>query len=223
MLKSSLAIAKSAAGLLAVCLLALPAKAGDVFSHSTTSGKLPTSANMTAPSIGAGPGAMMSANTSIVRWFENFDKTIENGMVTQEEKEILARPMNKEVERVEQMTKAYSQIAKRYRGLAASLRAMPVQADWPGVKEYRNAKADFFLDEAQVYEDLIKPQAPAHTIEDLNDQLGKIEQRSEILKKNGVELLAIDHQLRQKYSVHAARPTDPLWKYISHKNGMPSK
>jgi hypothetical protein len=233
MSKKSPVIALSAAGLLASLIVALPASATpafmDFFSKKTelpdTPHHLPVSTKpmQATPSIGAGPGAMLSAHTPIVAWFEKFDSTIHNALPTPTEKLFIDRPMLKEVERVQQTTDVMNNIAKRYRRLANDLRSMPVAANCPGVEDYRDLKANFFEDEASVYEDLIKPRKPAETIEDLRDELQAINNRSHMLKKGGERLLSVDHDLRMQYSVHANRSTDSLWKYVSSRQGMPGK
>jgi hypothetical protein len=233
MSKKSTVIAQSAAGFLASLIIALPASATpafmDVFSKKTalpdTPHHLPVSTRpmQATPSIGAGPGAMMSAHTPIVMWFEKFDQSIFNALPTASEKMILDQLWDKEVEKVRQTTETMNNIAKRYRRLAVDLRAMPVASNCPGIEDYRDAKANFFEGEASVYEDLIKPRKPAQTIEDLKDELQEIQSRSQMLHKGGDRLLAVDHDLRRQYSVHANRTTDSLYAYVNHRSGMPNK
>ena len=132
MFKKAPSIALNAAGLLASVLLASPAQADpqsvmDVFSKRiqapNTPHNLPVPSKpiTTAPSIGAGPGAMMSQHTPIVAWFEKFDDSIFNALPTPIEKLKIDPPMDKEVERVRETTDTMNSIAKRYRRIRQRL------------------------------------------------------------------------------------------------------
>lgn len=166
---------------------------------------------------------MFSSHTPIVGWFEKLDEMVGASLPTKNEEFILNQNLNQELERVQAMTKVYSAISTRYRRLAKDIRSMPVQANWSGVQEYRDNRASFFEDEAEVFSDMIKPRQPAETIEDLRAQLADVNQRANSLKSEGQTLTAMDRDLRKTYSVHAPRYSDELYKYVSHKQDQPGK
>jgi hypothetical protein len=221
-------------GLLTSILLGLPADAvpgADSFQHNinatNTPHHLPTSAKISTtdhPMVGSGSGAMFGGKgTPIVMWFERFDELVGSNLPTKSEEFTLNQNLNQELERVQAMTKVYSNISTRYRRLAKELRSLPVQANWSGLQEYRDNKASFFEDEAECFNDMIKPRKPAETIEDLRAELAEVNQRASSLKAEGQTLTAMDRELRKNFSVHAPRYSDELYKYVSKKQDMPQK
>jgi hypothetical protein len=215
-------------GLLTSLLLGLPADAvpgADSFNHTinatNTPHHLPQSAHIDTsdkPMVGAGAGAMFSDTSKpIVQWFEKFDDLVGAALPTPHEKVILSQNLNQELERVEAITKVYSEISTRYRRLAKALRAMPVQANWSGIKDYRDSKASFFEDEAECFYSMIKPRPPATTIEDLKAELADVNDHAQSLKVEGQELLAMDRDLRKTYRMHEPKYRDALRAYVTSK------
>ena len=208
------------------CLIAVPANAApaeDVFSINTHDKPralppLQATAQMKhdaeTPKIGAGALAMMSADTPIVHWFENYDQIISNAKPSDTEQIILKRPMNQELERVQLMTKTCSDIAKRFRSTAKTLRKLSVQENWVGVKELRDNQADFYDQEAAVYESMIKPRPPSKTMEELDATLKTLQDDADAAKSYGEALASTDLNLRKKYGVHLARYKDDLAQYV---------
>ncbi len=152
---------------------------------------------------------------SIVGWFESYDHTVATLRPSVTDKAILARPFNKEAERVEEWTKVASKVAKNYRLLAQNIRNMTPPSNAPELKTYRDLRADWYQDAAGIYEDLIRPCHPAKTIEELQDQLQGISKRADGLKTSGDQLNAMDVSLREQYKVHPPKEDDGLQKFIS--------
>jgi hypothetical protein len=217
------------------CLIAVPANASpaeDVFGHNTNGGtghSLPplraTSElkhEADTPKVGAGSGAMMSGDAPIVKWFESYDITIANAKPTSGEQLVLYRPMNQEIERVKQVTATCGIIAKRFRATSKALRRMPVQANWPEVKELRDNQAEFYDQEASVYESMIRPRPPSRTQEEYDATIKDLQYRAEQAKSFGENLISMDLTLRHTYGVHLSRDKDDLAKYVMSvkKDGM---
>jgi hypothetical protein len=235
MSRFSTAVMKKAALALVSCLLAIPANAApaeDYFGHNTTAPPSPlnnmkTNAQLKheaeTPKIGAGSMAMMSADTPVVHWFEAYDKAIADAKPTQEEEVILQRPLNRDLDRVKEMTKTCSDIARRFRLLAKRLRAMPVQENWGEVKQLRDGQADFYESEASVFEDEIRPRPASRTQEELQATLEALQNKASSAALYGKKLLSMDFELRQQFGVHRARDKDDLAKYVmsTKRDGLP--
>ncbi len=205
------------------CVATTPAHAApasDFFGHNTNNSGAIKPSRVTpamqqaanAPKIGAGPLAMMSSDKPIVHWFEAYDRAIADAKPTPTEQLILSRPLNQELERVQAMIKTSGVIAKRYRALAKRLRAMPVQADWPQVKELRDGQADFYEQEASVYEEMIKPRPPSKTKEELDARLKDLTDRSTAAKTYGTTLLSMDLDIQLVFTWHV---TKTIWLNMS--------
>ncbi len=208
-----------AAGLAAGIVCASPAHAAkptiDYFSAGKTSGKAPAS-NFAAASQGSFPGNSNSASAT-VKWFEKFDETVFSHKATEADRVILSRPFNQEAERVQQWTETASNVAKRYRVLAQSLKSMTVPGNMPGVKEYRDLTADWYSDAADIYEELIKPRPAAKTMEELDAAINDIKDRSHSLAQTNNNLKSMDMSLRRTYKVHLPRCDDALQQYVRSK------
>lgn len=161
--------------------------------------------------------AMMSHGSPVVTWFEALDDRIQSLKPTQADRVILNRPFNREKERVEQWIQVARKIAKNYRLCSQTLKGMPVPNNAQGLKEYRDLTADWYLDVATVYEDLIKPRPAARTMEELEDALNEVKGRAQSLTKTSTSLKAMDISLRKQYSVHLARHDDALQQYVRGK------
>lgn len=166
------------------------------------------------PVLETGATYMDSANTPAVRWFEKMDRFIVAAKITSQENVILNTPLNREVERVKRWSETASDISKRYRALAYKLKNMEVPQGHPGLKEYSDLTADWYMDAAQIYEDLITKRPPAKTVEDLDEQLDEVLQRSRALKETSKSLKAMDDELRNKYRVHYRKDQDSLQRFI---------
>lgn len=166
------------------------------------------------PVVETGATYMDSANTPAVRWFEKMDRFVVAAKITPAENVILMTPMNREIERIKRYSDTASEIVKRYRSLAYKLKNMEVPVGHPGLKDYCDMTADWYLDAAQVYEDMITKRVPAATVEDLDDQLEDVLQRSRALKETSKSLKAMDDELRNKYRVHYRKDQDALQRFI---------
>ena len=158
--------------------------------------------------------AMMSnPNDPQVRWFEDFDMKCVTWSKTGAEATILGRPLNQEVERVQQWTDTAQKVILKYRMLAQMLHKMQPPADAPDLKAYCDLTADWYSDAADIYDDLIKPRRPCKTMEELEDGLNQIRNRAEALKQTHANLHAMDIDLRKKYHVHMRLAEDALQQF----------
>jgi hypothetical protein len=219
--KFSVIVAKPVALIVLACLTAIPAQAApaEVFSHNTGGSRpLQPSASLKhdadTPKIGAGPLAMMSAKTPVVGWFEAYDQAKANAKPDPGEQLVLNRPMNQELSRVKQFIGTANTIAKRFRALAKSLRQMSVPDNCPQVKELRDGEADFYEQEASVFEEMIKPRPPSKTMEELQAKQKELQDHANAAKQYGESLISMDRGLRTTYGVHLDRSTDDLAKYV---------
>jgi hypothetical protein len=229
--KFSAIVAKPVALMVLTCLSAVPAQASppvtEVFSHNANSGLKPlqSSAQLKhdadTPKIGAGPLAMMSADKPIVRWFEEYDRAKADAKPTPAEQLVLSRPMNQELSRVKEFISTVGSLAKRFRYLAKTLRAMPVSESWGQVKDLRDGEADFYEQTASVFEEMIKPRPPSKTMEELQAKQKELQDHANAAKQYGETLISMDRGLRSTYGVHLDRDKDDLAKYVmgSQKEG----
>lgn len=196
--------------------VAKPAPKTDYFS----AGSVPTTVSPLQSFKAATQGSfpLNSNNGSpAVKWFDSFDEAVFGKKVTEAEQVILGRPFKQEVERVQEWTSVAGKVAKRYRELAHTLKAMDVPSTLPGVKEYRDLTADWYGDAAGVYEDLIKPRRPSKTMEELDATLDEIKTRAESLSRTNANLKNMDSSLRRTYRVHMNKTTDTFGQYIRSK------
>lgn len=163
-----------------------------------------------------GAGALYSDKTPQLDWFEIFDEYVWTLLPNEEDKSVLSRPINNELERVQDYIKVCSKISKNYRTLAINVRRLPVPPNSPGLAKYQTLKADFYVDMATVYEDLIRPRK-TRTQEELQAQLQDIKERAEQLKVNSNNLLTMDMDLRRTFRVHQPKRTDALRRYVENK------
>lgn len=206
-------------------IMVTPAMAGpgtDYFATTTkpsTQGKSPPNKHsVPRPPETLGSLAMMSRGSPVVTWFETFDDAIHSFRPSQADRVILNRPFNREKERVEQWIKVARKIANNYRACSQTLKGMSFPKDAAeGLKEYRDLTADWYLDVATIYEDLIKPRPAAKTMEELEDALNEIKGRAQSLTKTSSSLKAMDVSLRKQYNVHLARHDDALQQYVRGK------
>jgi hypothetical protein len=166
------------------------------------------------PVLETGATYMDSANTPAVRWFEKMDRFIVAAKITSQENIILNTPLNREVERVKRWSDTASEISKRYKSLAYKLKNMEIPQGHPGLKEYCELTAEWYSDAAQIYEDMVTKRPPAKTVEDLDEQLDDVVQRSRALKETAKSLKAMDDELRNKYRVHYRKDQDALQRFI---------
>lgn len=163
----------------------------------------------------AGAFAIMSnADDPVVKWFEDFDKTVFMNSKTSQEVVILQRPFNQESERVAEWSSVASKVASKYHYLAIVLKNMQYPPGKQDLKEFANLTADWYSDSASIYDDLLKPRRAAKTMEELDAGLNGIKDRAAALNKMQKQLLAMDMDLRSKYGVHVRKDTDALQKYI---------
>lgn len=163
-----------------------------------------------------GAGALYSDQTPQLVWFEIFDEYVWTLLPSEEDKSVLSRPINNELERVQDYIKVCNKISRNYRMLAANVRKLPVPSNSPGLAKYQSLKADFYIDMATVYEDLIRPRR-TRTQEELSSQVKEIEERANQLKINSNNLLTMDMDLRRTFRVHQPKRTDALRRYVENK------
>lgn len=163
-----------------------------------------------------GAGALYSDASPQLTWFESFDDYTWSLYPSEGDRAILARPINQELERVQDYIKVVAKLSKNYRLLAKKVRGLNVPEPSPGLKDYQSLRAGFYDDMATVYDDLIRPRR-TRTQEELQAQLKEIEERANQLKINSNNLLTMDSNLRRKYRVHAPKQTDALRQYVENK------
>lgn len=209
----------------------LPALAGagsatagaDSFAHNSTASGAASVPNRSASKQPQAPTnnalAFLNPNADIVHWFEAYDVAVATARPTDKETYIMSRPINQELERVQQFTDVVAALVKRYHLLVKQLKSMPVQPSWTDIRDLRDATADFYGDEADVYEDMIKPRPAARTIEELDASLNDLQSRAEALKRNGQSLLDMDTKIRQTFGVHAPyERTNPIATNVNPAN-----
>ncbi len=216
--KSIVIAALSLSVLMAVGVqLAVGAQARDEEFHSSSQVKPAKKKPLTPeenPVVQAGALAMGSTDSPAVRWFEQVDKLIALNMKTPTERTTLSQGFNQEVERVKKWSDTAGHVERRYRVLSQNLRALPIPANHPGLKDYVNLTADWYQDAAEIYEQLLKPRQPAQTMEELDEQLKRVQDRAQALKVTQKNLRQMDMSLRKTYRVHMPRYDDALQQYV---------
>lgn len=169
----------------------------------------------TAPTFGQ--------KTPVTVWFETFDNAVGSHMATLDEKYVLSAEFGSppQLERVVKWTNTAATVAKRYRELARMVKQYQV----PGVLRsdpmaanlvtYKSSLAEWYDDSASLLEDYIKPRPPARTVEQLDDQLAVMHERSEKLKLSMTHLQEMDSKLRGHFNVHPPKYDDALMKYVN--------
>ena len=129
--------------------------------------------------------------------------------------------MLQEAARVQLFVKTAGDIARRFRAVAKTMRKMQVQDNWSNVRELRDGEADFYEQEASVYEEMIRPRRPSRTMEELDSKLKDLQDHAAAAKTYGDTLISMDRDLRGVYGVHLDRSKDDIAKYVmgQQKNG----
>jgi len=216
MVGSKKTIASMAATLALGCLIAAPAQSAphavEYFGRVTPS----QSALETQPS----PAAMQApkdGKSVQVKWFEAIDDVVGSHKPTDADRVILSRPFNQEAERVQQWIEIATKVAKNYRDVAKALRSMPVPEKFEGFKEYRDLRADWFSDAANVYEDMVRPRRPSRTMEELEESIAQIKERAQSVQRTNLQLAMMDRNLRSTHHVHPSKYDDPLQRYVRNR------
>lgn len=152
-------------------------------------------------------------------WFEQLDNAVCKYSPSATDKVILSRPINQEVERLQQWIHTASKTAHNYRKLSAIIKSIPVPegAARQSIKEYRDLLSDWYTDTAGIYDDLVRPRPPAKTIEELQESVNQIKSRSQSLGQSKVSLRNMDDTIRQTYNIHPPRYDDALAQYVAGK------
>jgi len=209
-------IASMTATLSLGCLLAAPAQSapqaieyfGRVTPSQSAQQTKPTTATIKTPPDG---------KSVQVKWFEAIDDAVGTHKPTDADRVILSRPFNQEAERVQQWIEVASKVVKNYREVAKVLRTMPVPEKCDGFKEYRDLRADWFSDAANVYEDLIRPRRASRTMEELEDSIKQIQERAQSVQRTNLQLAMMDRNLRSTFHVHPSKYDDPLQRYVRNR------
>ena len=200
-----------AASLLAGLVFAGSAIAGPVQPKGDWFNANPGMSTPAVPSTGSGAG---KAESVAGGWYKAFDNAINSHMPSAADRAIISRPINQDADRLQEWIATASKVAKNYRELSAMLKAMPVPNTLVGVKEFRDLRADWYADAANVYEDILRARKPAKTIEELDTSLNEINERCKRLKSLNTNIVATDRSLRKTFKVHM---NDALWSYVSTK------
>jgi hypothetical protein len=155
--------------------------------------------------------------TTAPQWFDQFDKLTDKYSPTAGDKVILQRPMLRQVERVNEWTAAAARVSKGYMTMSRTLKAMPIPPGMTDLKQFRDLTADWYHDSAGVFDDLIRPRPPAKTIEELQDQLNEIKNRSDNLSTTLVALDEMHDSLCKQYKANSPLHTDAFQKFVSGK------
>jgi hypothetical protein len=194
---------------------AMPSRSTSIIKRSLPSSNIaPPPVQPANPVTAPGALSMMSEDKPETRFFETFDSACFNGFPRPEERVILTRPFNNDSDRVQQWTETARNVSSRYRKTAMALRNLPVPQGRVDLANYKELKADWFDSAANVYEMLIKPKAPARTIEELQEQLQRVDREADSVQRNKESLLVMERSLRKLYRVHENRYTDALQNFV---------
>lgn len=190
---------------------------GDYFGRSTTQPHAPQTPSRQHRGMAPAPWVMprVTPASAPVQWMEAFDEAVGHYKPSLEDALVLKRPLNQEVERVLEWSKTTAKIAKQYRVLAKTLRAMPLPEKMPEAGTYVSGMADWYDDTATVMEDLIRPRRAARTMEELEASLKEVHDRSEALRQAYRTLKMMDSKMRVSYNIHPAKHDDALMKYVT--------
>lgn len=164
--------------------------------------------------LGAGSLAQGSQRTPVVEWFEGIDAKVAALRPSPVERVILEQPFNQEAERVQRWTLVAGRVSTNYKKLAKEIKLAQLPPGYPGLSDYRDLTADWYLDTAKIYDDLICPRQPAKTQEELDSQLEAIHKRAEGLHEQSKTIHTMDMSLRKTYKVHLSRQDDALSNYV---------
>lgn len=211
-----------AAGSISTAAVAASPHQGDYFSRTTSS---PSHAQTNPARPQAQPAApVYIENVNGKKWFEFFDDAIAARQPTAQERAVLNRPFNQNKDRIVEWTNVAAKIARQYRELARGLRATPVpqclapsQGDKITVDEYKKLTADWYDDSAEIFEEYIRPRKAARTIEELDETLARIHDRSEALSSQMASLKTMDRDLRDQFNLPLNLHDDAVQKYARKK------
>jgi len=148
-------------------------------------------------------------------WFEKFDDIVFTMGASDHEKYILKRPINKEVERLNEYIDATNSLAKKYRAIAKSIRTMRLSQSVSDLKEFQLETAGWYDDSAQICEELTEPRRPAKTYEEVERTYRDFVNLSKNLAEVSKSICELSTKLRQKYDVHQPKYKDESFKYIN--------
>lgn len=167
------------------------------------------------PAPWVGPRPQVSDSSTANQWFEAVDSYVGYFRPTNADAVIVDTPFNQEVERVEQFCRTMVKISRNYRILAKRISSMPVPMSVPEARQYRDMYCTWYNDQAQLYEDLVRPRKPARTKEELAAVMNELKDRSESLTEQFARLQQMDMDVRKKLGVHAPRYDDALHDYAT--------
>lgn len=206
----------------AVSIVPANAQSQEHFSHQT-----PRTPQRTAPAAITGPAERESLTrgmviagprTPVVTWFELLDESVETLKVSDQDRMNLKRPINREAERVQDWINTATRVIKNYRTLATTIRRMAIPLDAvPELKQYRDSKANWYGDVADLYEELIVPRTPPKTQEELDGQIAEIQSKTVALDSMRRQLEEMDTKIRIACGVHGNKNSDSLVQYVLHK------
>ena len=147
-------------------------------------------------------------------WFEKFDDIIFTMGPSDHEKYILKRPINQEVERLNEWIDATNSLARKYRLIAKRIRAMIPSQSIGDMKEFQIESANWYDDNAHMCEELTAPRPPAKTYEELQRAYQSFMTRTNNLAELSKAIAQFNTKLREKYDVHPPKYTDEAAKYV---------
>ncbi len=194
----------------------------DYFGRSTNSSAATPSP---VPRASVSPQApVYNENVNGKKWFEFFDDAVFAHQPTDKERVILTKPFNQDAQRVIEWTNTAAKVARQYRELARNIRATRVPgclAPSPGdtitVEDFKNQTADWYDDSAAIFEEYIRPRKPAKTVEELDETLLRVHERSQALTANKAALDTMDKSLREHFNLPLNLHEDAVQKYARKK------
>ncbi len=166
-------------------------------------------------------GSRRQAAQLATEWFSRFDGIMAAHLVSDADRVVISRPINQQAERLDELSQTAAKIAKNYRGLSGALRTLTVPHILAGVSQYRSLTSQWYDDAAEIYEEMIRPKRPAQSMDELEEALNKIRDRSAGLARTRGNLKAMDLSLRKAYGVNLARHEDVLQQYVNSE--LPSQ
>ncbi len=217
MVGSRQTIASMVATLTLGCFTAAPAQSAPQVEYfgRVTAPQTGTVSKSTAEAIAAQKA--QSAKSVPVKWFEAVDDVVGTHKPSNADRVILSRSFNQEAERVQQWIEIATKVAKNYREVAKTLRSMPVPEKFEAFKEYRDLRAEWFADAANIYEDMVRPRRASRTMDELEETIKQIEARAQSVQKTNMQLAMMDRNLRSIHHVHPSKYDDALQKYVRNR------
>lgn len=151
--------------------------------------------------ISTGASRQDGRSSTIARWYEKYDRQIRRLLPTDSDMIIMTRDINQENERLKEWMLVTHKVERNYKRIAAIIRSMPLPEDAPdpdSFENFRRLSAEWYEDAADICHELVRPRAPAQTVEELDEQLSAVAQRADALEQTARLIADMDQGLRRK-------------------------